>query len=496
MAVLLIFYGRLAAGKEPDMIRYNTRNFFGAEKSMSLFFSKSDAASRALWPISQAVLMTVLFGFDFGFMIAFKAQLINLFMLKISDFDVLMGTFILGTVVGTFFGGSVSYGSGRKSTLLGGFILGLGGFSTCLLARVYSVMLISQFVTGAALGIFCCAAFSYVTELSDPKYRPLAMLALPFSFLLGIFLVVASRDSLPDISGTAAAAVILCLGIFHVTLAALKMPESPRWLALAGFSDGALAVLLKLRGNSGAAARELALINSCCSPDDRGIAFFMRTVAYRRILLLLVAVVLLMHASGFGMVPYFALETISRYNMAIRNVPALNVYDYDYGLIKSTLVLSLLSIVCAVVAIRRLGPKMLLLMGLIITSATALCMLLIVLSGAKSAGALFLPVLILLFIFGASVFFYVFMTAVVCDILPLRGRDLGVVTVIILNSACSLLDMQLFHRLLYGLSFPGLMALFLCGMAALALLVIKAVPDTRDSLPESFELKVLQGRRL
>ena len=59
-----------------------------------------------------------------------------------------------------------------------------------------------------------------------------------------------------------------------VIVSYLRLPESPRWLALTDSSDKALTELIRLRNSTSEAARELAAINECVLGDDRGITVY------------------------------------------------------------------------------------------------------------------------------------------------------------------------------------------------------------------------------
>ena len=74
-----------------------------------------------------------------------------------------------------------------------------------------------------------------------------------------------------------------------LVIAILKLPESPRWLALSGYYDAALSVLFSLRNDMGIAARELAGVNECCRGEEKGAELFLQNTNFRKIVWLLLS---------------------------------------------------------------------------------------------------------------------------------------------------------------------------------------------------------------
>ncbi|MBO6258453.1 MAG: MFS transporter [Succinivibrio sp.] len=458
---------------------------------MAASVNNLDPEFRPLLYVAIVSFMAPLFGFNLGFIIAFKTQLINLFMLESDDIDTLVGTFILGTMVGSFFGGWLNYSSGRKISIIGGLVLGLAGEATCLLAPDFSLLLLSEFVVGASFGIYMLSSIIYICEISSPLKRNVAGVLIAVMVLSGALFVTVTREILPS-SAVVMVAVITVYESFFVAVALVKLPESPRWLALSGLSDPALSVLLRLRGDSGRSARELSLINECCHGEDRGIDFFIHSEQYRRVIWFLVFITLLMQLSGFSIIPYVFLQIVHDNHVSFLEAVQAG-YDYDYGLIKSAVTVGLFGAICSAFTLNRLGSRSVIIYGVVIALFSLLFLFFLTFFELKGLKSLFLGSFLLIFIFGVALSYTAFITSFATEILPQRGRDLGLAVVMLVNFVAFLSVQQSFEFLTSMWHISGWFAFCLLSIIVLLCFLYKVLPETSGYSLEEIEHRIFRG---
>lgn len=450
-----------------------------------------DPELRPLLYVAVVAFMAPLFGFNLGFIVAFKTQLINLFMLEPYDIDTLIGTFVLGTMVGGFFGGWLNYSSGRKISIIAGVVLGLSGESTCLLAPDFSLLLLSEFVVGAALGIYLLSSIIYVCEISSPAKRSVSGVLIAVCLIAGVLFVTVTREILPS-SAVVMAVALIVYEAFFLVIALLKMPESPRWLALSGLSDAALSVLLRLRGDSGKSARELALINECCHGEDRGIDFFIHSEHYRKVIWFLVLITLLMQLAGFSLIPYVFLQIVHENHVSFIEAASAG-YDYDYGLVKSAVTVGLFGAICSAFALNRLGNRSVIIYGVVIALFSLILLFFLTFFELKGLKSLFLGSFLLIFIFGVTVAYTAFITSFATEVLPERGRDLGLAVVMVVNFVSFLSVMQSFELLTSMWHISGCFGFCLLSTLVLLCFLYKSLPETSEYSLEEIEQRIFRG---
>ncbi len=412
--------------------------------------------------------MGPVYGADLAFLAAFKLQLINQFMLSSQDLHILLDFLILGSLAGVMLGGLLSYNSGRKLTLVGAFTVGLAGLCTSLLANAFSTLLLSQFVIGASLGIYFSSGVCYVAEVCAHDQRGSGGISLLFAVLLGALLVSLSRNLIGN-SLLIAMFVILLYGLTVVVLAALKLPESPRYLVLTGASDEALSVLIRLRGDSGRAARELARINEVCRGEDRGIMFFLHSEEVRHTIWLLVISSLLMHLSGFSIIPYCFMDIIRENQFDFSSLKLrTRTNDFIQGMAQAALTVALFSSVCVALALRSFTVRKLVLFGTAMAAVLLISMFLLTFFELTQLKGLLLGALLLLYMFCASFVFNAFFMVFLPAILPTRGRDFGFTLVCLVNLVCFMGGQQLLEPLGNNLEISKFFAL--CALFCLLLL--------------------------
>ena len=188
------------------------------------------------WSITVA-LAGFLFGFDAivisGTDIALQA------LWQSSDFYhgvVVMSTALWGTVLGALFGNVPSNRLGRKKTLL---FIGLAFLVSAIgsaLANNSITFAVFRFIGGLAIGASTIAAPAYITEITPSEKRGRLVALYQLSIVSGIIIAYISNYTLHDLG---AHAWRWMLGVEAIpailfTIMVMRIPYSPKWLALQG----------------------------------------------------------------------------------------------------------------------------------------------------------------------------------------------------------------------------------------------------------------------
>lgn len=437
--------------------------------------------------------LALLFGLNFGSIFAYKNQLMYVFLLNSYDIDSVVKVILLGAVVGAMCGGSICKGSGRKSGIISGAVIGIAADCSAELATDFSVLLLSELTMGTGLGIYMVSALLYASEISLPSSRGMGCCMPAVGLCLGLLFTIAMRIALP-LSPVISCLFIAVTGGAVCLFVALKLPESPRWLVLCGYSDAALTSLFILRRNQAAAAREMAFISDVASNAERGMRAYLHSSYSRRALFALFVLIALMNLAGFTFVPYMSLELIHRYQMKYLGIFVMRNYDYNYGFIKAAVAVAFFGAVTAMMASDRAGrPRLILVASLIgLVSLGFLCAATI--SGQDDLNVLVISALMLIYIYAAVLCTVTFICVFVSEILPSGGRDTGltlILTVHIIFFIAALQDVRVMSPgFNLGLCFT--VSFICCGF--LCFILAFRIPDPGIGSLERNETRLLEGK--
>ena len=190
---------------------------------------------------------------------------------------------------------------------------------------------------GLAFSLYTLSSLIYICEITLPSNRGFCACLLPVAFLLGVEIGIFTPDLRPSGEGFPLYLLLVMIHILALVLAILKLPESPRWLALSGYYDAALSVLFSLRNDMGIAARELAGVNECCRGEEKGSELFLQNTNFRKIVWLLLSLVLFIQLSGIVILPY----TFSDLMIKTSYSKDFYMFSYSYDLLKASLTVAL-----------------------------------------------------------------------------------------------------------------------------------------------------------
>lgn len=445
--------------------------------------------------IAIAAFMASVFGFNLGAVLSSKVRLINIFMLEIYDIDSMVNTYLIGSIVGIFLGGRIVYDTGCIQSLLGSFCLGVIGQCISILSPTFSSLFIAEFAVGVAFGVYLVASVCYVVELSPSERRGQCSSLIWVFLILGFLVALMLKDLLPQ-NGISAVIIILCISVPVLVISYLRLPESPRWLALSDYGDRALSELIRLRASTSEAARELAAINECVLGEDRGIQLFFRNSIFRSVLWFLILLLTLIHLSGFAIMPYMSLETIKTFKASLGVLLPNERTEINYAMLKSIVCVFLIGALLTFLMIEKLGHRTLLLIAASINLTGMLIVYFVYFLPSQTFGSALIAASFLLLCLGSSIAFITFLGVIVPELLPAKGRVFGITSVLLVNSVSLMLGIFFFSKFVHSQGMLLLLSIFIMTSALFFTLVYQGIPESKRHMLESMENTIFNERSL
>ncbi|MDV6330694.1 sugar porter family MFS transporter [Asticcacaulis sp. 201] len=440
--------------------------------------------------VTLVCLVSAIGGFLFGYETVVIAGALSLVTAEFHFSAVMEGWFVtsglFGCAGGVLLAGRLCDAIGRKKVmLLSAFLLGLCAV-VCCVAATATWLIAGRIIGGLGVGIASVVSPLYISELAPPKVRGRLVSLFQLTITLGIVSAMITNAGVLDFAQGAGGAALT--GLWHwlvvqetwramfltqlvpsvvFFLLALCVPESPRWLSLAGKQEKARAVLLRLRGNADIADAELTQI-ARSGTKVKGEAISWWSAAIRRPLFLGIFLAVFSELSGITLVMY--------YGPVILEKAGISVGSSLGGHAVIGIVLACFTVISLFV-VDRFGRRPVLLTGVagacIALAATALCF-----AYGVSDGALIITLLCLF------VAFFAFSIGpikwiVISEIFPTRVRApaMGVATV-----AVWLTDMAINQAFPVVRDTLGVSAMFLACAAFLAIqfwVVLSKLPETK-----------------
>jgi MFS transporter, SP family, galactose:H+ symporter len=271
----------------------------GAEKG-------SNTARNVVLTAAIAGLAGLLFGYDTGVIAGALLFIKPDFHLSSFEASLVVAAVPLGAIGGAAMSGRFSDGYGRRQTIIGSAtIFGVGALVSAA-AGGTAVLVIARIVIGVAIGIASATAPVYISEVSPPALRGRLVSFFQLAVTIGILvaylvgLAFTPSDGWRWMLGLGAVpALILGLGM-------IRMPQSPRWLVMAGRDYAARAVLQKIRAEDPEAIeQELHEIEESLSQEPAGWRELLAP-AVKAALVVGVGLAVLQQVSGINTVIYYA----------------------------------------------------------------------------------------------------------------------------------------------------------------------------------------------
>ncbi len=305
-----------------------------------------------------AALGGFLFGFDTVVISGTTESLKSVFALSPSTLGFTIAIALIGTIFGSILAGRPADAWGRKKALI---VLAILYFVTSLgsaLARDWITFLVFRFFGGVAVGGASVVSPLYIAEISPAKYRGRLVAIQQFNVVLGILLAFLSNyfiarmhlgaDEWRWMLGVLAAPSAM----FFLLL--LPTPESPRWLIGQGRVEEARAILARLGVDRGSVDQEVEEIRASIDPAHHRAGDSLFNRAYRKPVMLAVAIAAFNQLSGINAILYYAPEI---FKMAGANVDSALLQAVAVG--GTNLVFTML----AMLVIDNFGRRRLMIIG-------------------------------------------------------------------------------------------------------------------------------------
>jgi major inositol transporter-like SP family MFS transporter len=426
----------------------------------------------------------LLFGYDTGVINGALPYMSEKGQLDLNS--VTQGLVTSALLFGAAFGGRLSDHHGRRTNILYLAVLFFISTLGCTFAPNATVMIISRFVLGLAVGGASVTVPAYLAEVSPSERRGRIvtqnelmivtgqLLAFTFNAILGTTLghnPEVWRYMLPI---AAVPAVILFFGM-------LKVPESPRWLVSKGRSQEALTVLEKMREKK-RAKEEVLEIETAFKQEENMKKATLKDLSVpwiRRLIFIGIGIGVVQQITGVNSIMYYGTEILKDSGFGTEAALVGNIANG---------VISVLATFVGIWLLGKVGRRPMLITGLIGTTSA---LLLIGILSLTLEGSPALPYVVLTL----TVTFLAFQQGAVSpvtwlmlsEIFPLRMRGMGMgITVFCLWIA----------NFLVGLTFPILLAAIglsttffvfvILGIVAITF-VKKALPETKGLTLEQIE---------
>lgn len=273
-------------------------------------------------------------GFLFGYETVVIAATIPLVKAQFGFSALMEGWYVssglLGCVAGVLLASRLSDAIGRKGvTILSGALLALAALG-CAAAPDAAWLITARLIGGVGVGIASIASPLYISEVAPPRYRGRLVSLFQVTITVGIVAAMLSNAGLQHHAVATAheGAAGLWHGLFVAQvwrgmfllqfvpaalffLAALTVPESPRWLVLKSRFNRAREVLCSLRAAPQEAADELGEIERAIA-EERRTPHEWRGAGLRRALYIGTFLAVFSELSGITVVMYYGPTILER----------------------------------------------------------------------------------------------------------------------------------------------------------------------------------------
>lgn len=444
----------------------------------------SPTARRQLWNIALIVTFGgLLFGYDTGVINGALIFLSHDLALTPALEGIVTSALLLGAALGSAVVGRLADAWGRRAAIIFLSVLFFIGSLSCALAPGAGSLMVFRFILGVAVGGASVVVPTYLAELSPAGQRGRVVTRNELMIVSGQLLAFAVNALIGTVWGHVDGIWRLMLGVailpaLVLGIGMLRMPESPRWLALRGRREQALAVLASVRDEAEAQAELTAIVDLA---EHRSGWHHLRTGWVKRVFLIGIGIAVVQQITGVNSIMYYGTQVLSASGLGTQGALVANVLNGVVSVVATFLGIWLLG---------RIGRRRMLVTGLAGTTSSLLFIGLVSLTlGASSA----LAALVLL----GMVVFLTFQQGMVSpvtwvllsEIFPLRIRGFAMgVTVCILwlvNFAIALVFPSAISAFGVSTTFLGFVVL---GVSAIAL-VARFVPETRGLSLEEIEAR-------
>jgi len=222
----------------------------------------------------------LLFGYDTGVINGAQFYLSKHFDLDSAMKGWVVGSALLGCLVGAIVAGPFSIRFGRKySLIISAVLFSISAFGSGLpsiFSESVSLLVVFRIIGGLGIGIASMNAPMYIAEIAPSDIRGKMVTYYQLAIVIGFFVVFLATYF---IGNNLSEAENIAFGWKHMFWSELIpsclflvllffVPKSPRWLALKGKDDEALAILTKIHGADQANSEIKEIKNSLKTSDS------------------------------------------------------------------------------------------------------------------------------------------------------------------------------------------------------------------------------------
>lgn len=435
-----------------------------------------------------AAIAGLLFGFDTGVIsgaLGFIAETFNLTPDQIFLREVIVSSVPVGALFGAIASGWSSNKFGRRRSIIISAILFVIGTLCAAGAMQLSMVIVGRLIMGFAVGLSAMIVPMYLSEVSPPNIRGMAVFIFQLAITVGIMLafiinyIYAGHANWRMMFGVALIpSVILWLGMW-------LLPASPRWLMMRGKTDEARAVLFKLDPLH--AEEELHALVKSLEYKSVGLSGL-----FSKKMFPLVAI-----AFGLFVFQQFTgINTIFYYAPTVFNSAGFIGAKGAILASVATGVCNVLSTFVGIALVDRWGRRKLLFMGMV---GMIICLTIIGLSyhgvfGSNIAILTIIAVLAFIFFFATSIAGCAYL--IMAELFPLRLRGAGMATASVANWLFNICVSATFLSLIAAIGIGNTFLVYaFCTFVGL-IFIVKFVPETKNVSLERIEANLYKGKKL
>lgn len=437
-------------------------------------------------------------GFLFGFDTAVISGVVGFVKSEFGMSAVLEGWFVssalLGCILGVGTSGKLSDSFGRKKVLLLSAVLFTVSAAGCMVAGNVTVLVVFRLIGGLGVGVASMIAPLYISELAPARLRGRLVALYQLAITVGILCAYFSNAWLLALSTREPVQVAedsFRYWVFHAQvwrgmlgvellpalvflLCLFIVPESPRWLVMAGREEPARALLAKVNG-AGSVQRQLSAIRESLA-NAGGRLRELLSPAYRLALIIGLLLPFLSQVSGINAIIYYGPRILEQAGFALGDAFGGQVI---IGIV------SIIFTVAAILTVDRWGRKPLLMLG--VSVAVAALVLIGVLFNLDITEGPWILSLILIYIAGFAYSFGPVCWIIIGEIYPtaIRGRAMSLATLALWSG--TFLVGQLTPVMLDGIGPAGTFWIFALLCSPTLWLTRKLIPETKGKSLEAIE---------
>jgi SP family xylose:H+ symportor-like MFS transporter len=257
-----------------------------------------------------AALGGLLFGFDTAVISGTTEALRRVYELTGFGLGFTVASALIGTILGAMVVGRPADALGRRRVLFAIAVLYFVSAVGSALAWDWPSFLFFRFIGGIGVGGASVVSPMYIAEISPARLRGRLVALTQFNIVLGILLaffsnyLIARMQVGPTDWRWMFGVEALPAAAFFVLLFAT--PDSPRWLVARGRADEARAILGRLGTDQGGVEPEIRAIQASLDLEHHSLQERFFQPAYRRPILLAVAIAAFNQLSGINAILYYA----------------------------------------------------------------------------------------------------------------------------------------------------------------------------------------------